>query len=47
MHISLVILFLVMFLVFIFTAEGVGDSAKKISTLLGVVVVLWLVVNIL
>ena len=47
MAISLIILVLVLFLVFMFTAEGVSDSAKRISVGIGVVGVLWLIIKIL
>lgn len=46
MMVSFIILLLVMFLVFMFSAEGVDDSAKRVSLVVGVVVGLWLVISL-
>lgn len=47
MELSFIILLLVLFLVFMFTAEGISDSAKKISVFIGVVFALWIIIKIL
>jgi hypothetical protein len=47
MELSFIILLLVLFLVFMFTAEGISDSAKRISMFIGIVFVLWIIIKIL
>jgi len=47
MGVSLMIIILIFFEVFMFTAEGVSDSAKKISVGIGVIMVIWLIFKIL
>lgn len=44
MVVSIVIFLLIASLVFIFTAEGVTESAKGISTGIAVVAILWIVI---
>lgn len=47
MVLSIIILLLVLFMVFMFTAEGVDDSAKRISIGIAVIVILWIIMKIL
>lgn len=47
MAISLMIIILTLFEVFMFTAEGVSDSAKKISIGIGIVIIIWIIFKIL
>ncbi|MGV3076390.1 hypothetical protein ACEE21_15025 [Clostridium baratii] len=47
MALSFLIMLLVLFLVFMFTAEGVSDSAKTISIGLSVIAIIWIIFKIL
>ena len=47
MALSLLVIFLILFLVFMFTADGVSDSAKNISIGLSVVAIIYIVFQIL
>lgn len=47
MALSFIIVLLILFLVFMFTAEGVSDSAKNITIGISVIAIIWIIFKIL